>query len=620
MDNSSIKNLELSFFSLLNNIFNEDTVLSTPCYIDNYQLAVYENCPFVIKEHAFSVPEKCLVLQQFTKQERTLLQPFSHTKSNESTVVNSYSCNKIVESTVNNNESEWTGCPLEASFNLTLNEMTFETTNTVLSPKNIARKVFSAVPIKIARLYLSLYNIYLSQNTNKETLPLWIPCNGNDPNCTVWMGVHCVDGKHIRIILNCLGPSKIDKLPHLDIIKQNNLMGFSNINTQMTIEAFASYVIPDMQTVFDESSMTQNLENLKESSIIIQCSWTNVNQILEQPNSNAKCNLLISITSGAGKNSAYLISSDLELIRNLSLGLESGEVTWPAKSDHDVLAEIKTLMENLKYSSLRKKVECNINMTNEFNDFQLDSTMLGIRQDQDFTDELWNVLKRCCSYQELKSCLLSVIDVLKTGEIKPVVFRNNTTKIAKMTVLKHDNIESYMLEGRSLLNLLLEIGMEKLRRDFMYIFVQHELATQDQVASFLKPKMPLSKSILELEKLHCVLKLVSICKNTLHFPKSLINTFVREALNYYQNKEAADIEHTFSFPIMFVNAKKLIESLRPTEWQISLKTNTDSYVSHMVYLFCVRPPICYGHVQKISDDTYYCITGRLVQDQVLKPE
>lgn len=612
----NIKDRETNFFSLLENIYNEDAVLSSPCYFENYQLTVQENCPVVIKEHAFSIPQKSILLQQIIKQEKTIVQSCE-----------SYLYNKPEENTIgnNNDESEWTGCPLEASFSLTLNEATLETTaNTIISPKIVQKKTFSSVPVKIARLYLSLYNIYLSKNSIKETLPLWIPCDGKDPNCTVWMGVHFEEGKHSRIIMNCSGPSKVEKLPNLDIIKQNNLLGFSNLTTQLSVDAFASYIIPDLKSMFDESSDTQNLENLKDSSVVLQCSWNNVSHILEQPNCNAKCNLLINITSETGKNSAYLISSDLELIKNLSLGVECGEITWPAKSDRDVAVEIKNLMESLKYSSLRKKFECNVNITNEFNDFQIDSAVLGIRQDQDFTDELWNVLKRCSSYQELKISLMNVINVLKTGEIKPIIFRNNTTKIAKMSVSKQDNIEPMMLEGRSLLNLLLEIGMEKLRRDFMYTFVQHELATQDQVSFFLKTNIPSSKAVLELEKLHCVLKLVSICTNYLHLPKSLVNNFVREALSYYRNKEAADVEHTFCFPILYTNASKLIQSLKPKEWQVSLKTSTDSDVSHTVCLFCIQPPACYSHVQKISEfnpatgDSYYCITGHLIQDQMLK--
>ena len=93
------------------------------------------------------------------------------------------------------------------------------------------------------------------------------------------------------------------------------------------------------------------------------------------------------------------------------------------------------------------------------------------KRNLDFTDLLWNVLKKCQSYQELKNCLKIVFDAIKTGHIRPQIHVRNTTWIGREAkALMRGQTQDTELTGAIPLQMLIEIGIEKLKKDYINIF------------------------------------------------------------------------------------------------------------------------------------------------------
>ena len=75
-------------------------------------------------------------------------------------------------------------------------------------------------------------------------------------------------------------------------------------------------------------------------------------------------------------------------------------------------------------------------------------------------------------------------------------------------LVKGENISDSILHGSGPLELLYEIGVEKLQRDYSYPILFNLLATRDDMEGILQEP----DCILRLEKLHCIQEIISLCQ------------------------------------------------------------------------------------------------------------
>ena len=143
---------------------------------------------------------------------------------------------------------------------------------------------------------------------------------------------------------------------------------------------------------------------------------------------------------------------------------------------------------------------------------------IGERTSQDFTDYLWQVLIWCSDLSQLTEGLRTTFLALERGVVPAIVHKDNETSIAKLVRQSHASIAVFPhLSGLLPVELLADIGVHKIYKDLMTLFVDNRLCSQDQWETFFKfddyeaGKVDrLVKKMAVLVQLHYCLEIVSI--------------------------------------------------------------------------------------------------------------
>ena len=84
-------------------------------------------------------------------------------------------------------------------------------------------------------------------------------------------------------------------------------------------------------------------------------------------------------------------------------------------------------------------------------------------------------------------------------------------KIVRSIVKQEDIDLAKILEGPEVLEMLMEIGIEKLKRDYTQTLLNNTLATREDLAKIIEDQ----NEILVLKKLHCIQCLICLCQTFL---------------------------------------------------------------------------------------------------------
>lgn len=94
----------------------------------------------------------------------------------------------------------------------------------------------------------------------------------------------------------------------------------------------------------------------------------------------------------------------------------------------------------------------------------------------DVTDSLWNLLKCCSCYQDLKSAFNYIFHFVQTNNI--VNIPTTTSHLARLIrEISEHRLTNLCLKGTEPLELLLEIGLEKVEKDYEYIFAESKISS-----------------------------------------------------------------------------------------------------------------------------------------------
>ena len=92
--------------------------------------------------------------------------------------------------------------------------------------------------------------------------------------------------------------------------------------------------------------------------------------------------------------------------------------------------------------------------------------------------------------------------------------------------VKGEEVPDSILHGSGPLELLYEIGVEKLQRDYSYPILFNLLATRDDMEGILQE----SDCILRLEKLHCIQEIINQCQTFLSPSPDCLRIVILQAL------------------------------------------------------------------------------------------
>ncbi|KAK0072057.1 hypothetical protein PV325_011944, partial [Microctonus aethiopoides] len=92
------------------------------------------------------------------------------------------------------------------------------------------------------------------------------------------------------------------------------------------------------------------------------------------------------------------------------------------------------------------------------------------RENLDFTDRLWRIVRGAGNYNKMTDCIYTVFESLTENNYKPQLNDMDKTRFARMvSELESENGKVSSLAGSSSLELIIDMGLENISRDYMYL-------------------------------------------------------------------------------------------------------------------------------------------------------
>ncbi|KAK5867331.1 hypothetical protein PBY51_011834 [Eleginops maclovinus] len=430
-----------------------------------------------------------------------------------------------------------------------------------------------------ARQLLSWYT--LSQNASVSAVdnnpalhPLWVRCDMSDPARTTWVGADtvCTGNKVSGVKLysiTCKG-STVDKkaLITLDELKQEHKKRHPPSSTAIkgsaTFSLFGSTVV--------ENTMVES-----QSSVTADFKWSHVESILETPPLSSTATLNIRVAIGDMRSPMYEMYRELEFLQTLADGLRTGETEWmePLESTSAVnltkafLEELqgtaKTLQDEVAKTAENPKPKTDMD-TPIFNSFLE-------RGDLDFVEQLWvRMRKSVTSYQDIGDCLKLVTEALRYGDIKPWIHRDSNSSLSKLILQSyHQQIDHVSLTGVTPVHMLLEMGLDKMRKDYINYLIGEELTTLNHLYYFLSTEVDPQEQVIRLRKLHHLLEVIVTCSTFLGLPYDRLFLLTQSCLQHYKTYPY-DEEHEFKLQIKPALISHFYQKENPVVWTVELSS------------------------------------------------
>ncbi|NWH82039.1 ZWILC protein, partial [Piaya cayana] len=453
-----------------------------------------------------------------------------------------------------------------------------------LSPKEDSGPM--ALPFRRAKQLISFYT--MSQNPNMTHLktgelvvlpPLWIRCDGSDPEHTYWLGAEPLKaGNKITGItlytVTCDG--KVITL-HIKVV---------------TTKGFARYELIRAAAV--EDTMVES-----ESNISVDVTWDPVEKILEMPPLTAAAVLNISLESGDPRSPVYHQYRELQFLLALAEGLKMGVTEWPEPLESESAVEL--VQEFL--TGLKKELNgyCISGNTNETEKIKSDTaavngsikSIFSEREDLDFAEQLWCKMRGISSYQELIKCFTLIIKSLEHGEIQPWIHQGSSSLLSKLIQQSYyGKMEVVSLSGITPIQMLLEIGLDKMKKDYVSFFIGKPdsgscLLLQDY---FISSSVDLQEQVHRVQKLHHMLEIMVSCTVLLQFKHENLFPLTQICMKYYKENPLNE-KHAFQLPIRPALVKKYYQNDHPELWKVDIGSGHGHKEVRTTWQVSTEPPV-----------------------------
>ncbi|XP_068168139.1 protein zwilch homolog [Antennarius striatus] len=433
--------------------------------------------------------------------------------------------------------------------------------------------------INKARQLLSWYT--LSQNPNMTVVdsicalhPLWVRCDMSDPAGTTWLGAETVsiDNNVSGIKLcsvTCKGPA-VDRraLMTLDELKQEHEK--KHHPSAMVINGNARY------NLFG-STVVENTVIESQSSVNVDFKWNHVESILETPPLSSTATLNIKVASGDTSSPVFEVYRELEFLQTLADGLRTGETEWMEHLERKsavnlTKAFLEELQNNTKTLQDQAEKPAETKKLKSETDTPIFKSVLE-RGDLDFVEQLWVLMtKSVTSHQDIRDCLKMVIDALRYGDITPWIHRDSSSSLSKLILQSyHQQIDHVSLTGVTPVHMLLEMGLDKMRKDYINYLIGEELTTLNHLCYYLSTEVDLQEQVIRLRKLHHLLEVILTCSTFLALPYDRLFLLTQSCLRHY-NTHPYDKEHEFKLQINPALISHFYQNEHPLEWGVEVSS------------------------------------------------
>ena len=306
------------------------------------------------------------------------------------------------------------------------------------------------------------------------------------------------------------------------------------------------------------------------SSLTVTSNWARVTSLLEAPPLYADTKIQARIVGGDDKLATSQLWSELQLLAGFVRGLQGEGVTWlGSEEEQHVETIVDELLETVRQTGPRTgvtKMEAETMVDQDAEPFSLKE-----RQEVDFTDLLWTSLYRVTSYQQLTEAFKLLFSRIMAEEIRPFVYarnKSNVVKIVNSIVRGGETLPD--LSGYLPLEMLIECGLEKLKRDYSHTLLNSELASKESISQFLVFDSQ-AGAVQSLYSLHIVVELAFLLQTFLSLSPDVLRSLVGSALSDPASCQGGGSSRDFLFSVP-TQALQQLGELRPDIWTLRLST------------------------------------------------
>uniref|UniRef100_A0A8B9TNI4 Protein zwilch n=1 Tax=Anas platyrhynchos TaxID=8839 RepID=A0A8B9TNI4_ANAPL len=450
--------------------------------------------------------------------------------------------------------------------------------------------------------FMQLISLYtMAQNPNMTHLktservvlpPLWIRCDGSDPECTRWLGAeplkagNKITGINIYMV-TCNGPTA-DKTCFANLEELKMAHKVKHHSSIVTTKGFAQYEL--IRAAAIEDTIVES-----ESNISIDITWNTVDKILQPPPLTAAATL---VRQGAQTlSTAYIMNSVKNrkcLILTLAEGLKTGVTEWPesleSKSAFELVQGFLTDLKKLDAFNFRHTFLLKLFQNIKSDTAAVDSSMKSIFSERgglDFAEQLWCKMRSVSSYQELVECFTLIIKSLEHGEVQPWIHQGSSSLLSKLIQQSyHGKMKAVSLSGITPVQMLLEIGLDKMKKDYISFFIGQELATLTYLDYFISTSVDLQEQVHRVQKLHHMLEIMVSCTVLLQFKHENLFPLTQTCLKYYKENPLNE-KHVFQLPIR----PALVKNDHPEIWKVDISSGHGQKEVKTTWQVSTSPPV-----------------------------
>lgn len=297
------------------------------------------------------------------------------------------------------------------------------------------------------------------------------------------------------------------------------------------------------------------------------------------------------------RNQLFLLIQYLSTIDECkkSIGLQNSiEFTTPYSEEHDIITEQLNLLLNgdLSFRKSDNVEESNrINKENAEIDAKLRERVQNVflRHDIDFTDLLWEILIKTSAYPQMINYIETVLMEILEHKFTPQINDTNSTRFAKcISTLYRQETISHLLVGSVPLELIVDIGFEKLMRDYLHIlrgarFVDlHGIRKKlNDVSSGIFNTENYRNKLITLAQIHICLECMLLIEGHLECPIESLQSLFAYAYKEFISPQSPLQHHselcsrifTLTMPLSNALANEL-NKMNPSVWRASVSSRS----------------------------------------------
>ncbi|XP_057580865.1 protein zwilch homolog isoform X1 [Hippopotamus amphibius kiboko] len=470
-----------------------------------------------------------------------------------------------------------------------------------------------ALPVGRARQLIGLYT--MAHNPNMTHLkinrpvtalpPLWVRCDGSDPEGTCWLGAELITtNNNITGIVLYMVTCKADKNYSVYLEDLKNAHKKRHHLSTLTASGFAQYEL-FKSTALDDTVATS------QTTITLDISWSPVDEILQIPPLSSTAALNMKVELGEPRGPLNHLHRELKFLLVLADGLRTGVTEWPepleAKSAVELVQEFLNDLNKLdEFDDATKKDTETVKHDSAAVDQSIEC-LLTVRGDLDFAEQLWcKMSSSVISYQDLVKCFTLIMQSLRRGDIQPWLHSGSNSLLSKLIHQSyHGTMDTVSLSGTVPVQMLLEIGLDKLKKDYVCFFIGQELASLNHLEYFISPSVDTQEQVHRVQKLHHILEIVVSCMLFIKPQHELLFSLTQSCIKFYE-QNPLDEQHIFQLPVRLTAIKDLYQNEKPQKWRVEINSGLKKVKT--VWQLSDSPPVDHLNFHKPGKDDFSELT------------